>query len=109
PWQVKQEDERWLPEKFIKLQDRLILYSPESIYEHYEDKKYQTGLSFERRKEFMILLNHYVVNVPAKLAFSLVGRDTYQQNKIPMILGMENYDHVMGLAKRYMEGFDNYF
>lgn len=57
----------------------------------------------------MILLNHYVVNVPAKLVFSLVGREMYQQNKIPMILGMENYDHVMGLAKRYMEGFDNYF
>ncbi|KGP75688.1 CRISPR-associated protein Cas3 [Desulfosporosinus sp. Tol-M] len=109
PWQVKQEDERWLPEKFIKLQDRLALYSPESIYEQYEDKKYLTGLSFERRKEFMILLNHFVVNVPAKLAFSLVDREIYHQNKIPMLLGMENYDHVVGLAKRYMEGFDNFF
>lgn len=109
PWQVKQEDERWLPEKFIKLQDRLALYSPESIYEQYEDKQYLTNLSFERRKEFMILLNHYIVNVPAKLAFSLADREIYQKNKIPMLLGMENYDYEMGLAKRYMEGFDNYF
>lgn len=109
PWQVEQDDERWLPEKFIKLQDRLSLYSPESIYEQYEDRKFLKESSFERRKEFMILLNHYVVNVPAKLAFSLVDREIYQQNKIPMLLGMENYDPVMGLAKRYMEGFDNYF
>lgn len=109
PWKVRQEDERWLPGKFIKLQERLNLYSPESIYEQYEDRQYLAELSFERRKEFMILLNHYVVNVPAKLAFSLADREIYQRNKIPILLGMDNYDQVMGLAKRYMEGFDNYF
>jgi len=75
-------DEALFPTRFVKLQERLQLYSPESIYERYEDKAYYAGLSFRERKELMILMNHYVVNIPAKLAFSLVGRDSYERNRI---------------------------
>lgn len=108
PWQVPEKDEKHLPKKFLELQRRLRLYSPESIYEYYKDKKYYSSLSFEKKKEFMILLNHYVVNVPAKLAFSLVDREIYEQNKIPILLGRENYDPIAGLAKISLEGFDNF-
>lgn len=107
PWQVPEEDIEYLPEKFIKLQQRLKIYLPESIYEHYEDKEFYSGLSFEKKKEFMILFNHYVVNIPDKLAFSLAGKDMYEKNRIPILLNTEEYDPAAGLAKRSVEGFDN--
>jgi CRISPR-associated endonuclease/helicase Cas3 len=56
----------------------------------------------------MVLFNHYVVDVPAKLAFSLVDREAYSKNRIPIIGGIEEYDPIAGLAKRAVEGFDNF-
>lgn len=108
PWRVKEEDEKWLPDKFVKLQNKLSLWLPEDVYERYVDKKYLVSLSFEERKEFMILLNHYIINVPPDLAFSLVGKEVYKQNKIPILLGNDNYDSSSGLAQRYVEGFNNF-
>ena len=107
PWQVPEKDAQYLPEKFIKLQQRLKIYSPEDLYEHYEDKEFYSGLSFEKKKEFMILFNHYVVNIPDKLAFSLADKNVYEQNRVPIILNTEEYDPIAGLAKRFVEGFDN--
>ena len=56
----------------------------------------------------MILMNHYIVNVPARLAFSLVDKESYLKNKIPILLNMDDYDPVAGLAKYNYEGFDQF-
>ncbi|MCR6546871.1 CRISPR-associated helicase/endonuclease Cas3 [Dehalobacterium formicoaceticum] len=106
PWQVEKEDRDFLPRRFVELQKRLGLYSAEDIYACYEDRDYYSHMSFETRKQFMILMNHYVVNVPAKLAFSLVGKDLYLINRIPCLWSGSDYDSVAGLAKRAVEGFD---
>jgi len=108
PWQADEEDEAFFPVRFVELQERLQLYSPESIYERYEDKAYYSRLSFRERKELMILMNHYVVNIPAKLAFSLVGRDSYERSRIPILRDRRDYDPAAGLAKRSVEGFDQF-
>lgn len=107
PWQVPEEDKEYLPEHFVDLQKRCGLYSPQSIYDCYQDRVYYTRLSFQARKELMILINHYVVNVPAKLAFSLVGKDAYLENKIPCLLSKSDYDPIAGLAKLTVDGFDS--
>lgn len=107
PWQASPEYEHYLPNKFVELQNRLQIYSTESLYEHYEDRKFYTGLSFEKKREFMILFNHYVVNVPVKLALSIVDKELYMHNRIPILLNVEDYDSEVGLAKRFIEGFNN--
>lgn len=107
PWKACPEYEKYLPPKFVELQNRLGIYSPESLYQHYADRNYYSKQSFEKKKEFMILFNHYVVNVPAKLAVSIVDKELYMENRIPILLNLEDYDLNTGLAKRFMEGFDN--
>lgn len=108
PWHVPDCDKKFLPKKFVELCCRFNIHSPDILYERYQDPGYYLDLSFQERKEFMILFNHYVVNVPAKLAFSLVGKEAYENNRIPVIGGVEEYDPIAGLAKRAVEGFDNF-
>lgn len=106
PWQTKEDDKPYFPARFTELQQRLQLTSPERIYELYGDRGHYSGMSFQERKEFMILMHHYVVNVPAELAFSLVGKEPYLTNRIPCLLNKSDYDPIAGLAKRNVEGFD---
>ncbi|SHJ62531.1 CRISPR-associated helicase Cas3' [Propionispora hippei] len=108
PWQVPKEDKNLLPIRFVDLQKQFKLYSPEEIYERYQDRDYYTQLTFREKKEFMILMNHYVINVPPKLAFSLVEREVYLENKIPCLLNQSDYHLVCGLAEYKVKGFDQY-
>lgn len=108
PWHGQPGDEEFYPERFVKLQKRLQFYPPEEVYAHYTDRKYYHGLSFQEKKELMILLHHYVINVPVRLAISLVGEDSYERYRIPSLLNKSDYDPVAGLAKRSVEGFDSF-
>lgn len=108
PWQESEGDRVYFADKFKELQKRFMLYSPGEIYERYMDREFYSRLSFHERKEFMILMNHYIVNVPAKLALSLVDKELYKQNKIPILLDEHEYDPVAGLAKRNCEGFEQF-
>lgn len=108
PWRVSKEDEGYLPEKLKELQGRFQLHSPEDIYECYTNKDFYIRLSFQERKEFMILMNYFIVSIPVELAFSLVEKELYLQNKIPILLNNDDYDPVAGLAKYKDEGFDQF-
>lgn len=108
PWRENEEDRVYFPDKFLELQKRFKLYSPNEIYERYLDREFYSKLTFHERKEFMILMNHYIVNVPAKLAFSLVDKELYSRNRIPILLDEHEYDPVAGLAKRNCEGFEQF-
>lgn len=108
PWQANEEDKKYFPQRLVALQRRMHLYTPESIYECYEDRDYYTSMSFQTRKEFMILMNHYVVNVPDRLAISIAGSEEYRNSRIPCLLNESDYDPVAGLAKRSFEGFDQF-
>ncbi|SDF70153.1 CRISPR-associated helicase/endonuclease Cas3 [Sporomusa acidovorans] len=108
PWQATAEDVAFFPSHFVDLQRRLRLETPEQIYERYADRDYYTGMTFQEKKDFMILMNHYVINVPPDLALSLVGRDAYIEKRIPCLLNKSDYHPVCGLAKRKVEGFDSF-
>ncbi len=99
PWQGSEEDKSYYPQKFTELQARFHLDKPEDIYNCYSNRDFYKDLSIEERKDFVILMNHYVVNVPAELAFSLVDKELYLKNKIPILFNKEDYDPIAGLAK----------
>lgn len=106
PWVPAEEDSQWLPEKFRTLQQKTGVDTPEKIYEMYSDREYMHRLSFQERKEFMILFHHYVINLPVKLALTLASKEDYLKQKIPCVFGDDVYNPVMGLAPRYVDGFD---
>ncbi len=107
PWQpAEHDDAQWLPPKFVELQKRFNLYSAKETYQRYEDREYLASLPIEKRKEFMILFNHFVINVPLKLAMILVDKEMYLKNRIPLLENAGDYDPVSGLAKRHVEGYD---
>lgn len=108
PWRPTQHDDHYLPPKFTELQKRQRLYTPEEIYEKYMDRQSLAALPLEGRKEFMILFHHYVINVPFKLAMTLVGKDAYINNKVPMLTNADDYDPISGLAERHVKGYDNF-
>jgi CRISPR-associated endonuclease/helicase Cas3 len=108
PWQPAGDDALWLPPKFVELQKKLNLYSAEEVYQQYEDREYLARLPLEKRKEFMILFNHYVINVPFKLATLLVDKELYLKNRIPALGNTGDYDPVTGLARRHVEGYERF-
>ena len=108
PWHIVEDDHKWLPEKFKQLQRRINLFLPESIYQFYEDKKRMTALTFDEHREFMILFNHFVINVPFKLACTLVDKEIYLKSKIPILEDTKSYNQATGLAQRYVEGFNQF-
>jgi CRISPR-associated endonuclease/helicase Cas3 len=107
PWTPKAEERQWLPKTFLALQEKIGINTPEEIYERYSDRQYMNNLSFQIRKEFMILFHYYVINVPGALAIKLVNKEDYLIHKVPCILGNDVYHSIMGLAPRYVDGFDN--
>ncbi|MEN6411540.1 MAG: CRISPR-associated helicase Cas3' [Veillonellales bacterium] len=107
PWTPNEAEKQWLPKTFVRLQKKIGINTPEELYERYSDRKYMNNLSFQARKEFMILFHYYVINVPGALAIKLVNKEDYLIHKVPCILGNDVYHPVMGLAQRYVDGFDN--
>lgn len=106
PWKEQEEDTKFLPERFSELRKRLRIVSAQNIYDRYEDRAYYAKLSFQERKEFMILMNHYVVNVPEELAVSLVKKEAYKNGRIPCIENKADYDPIAGLANKVTAKYD---
>ena len=103
PWQVHNEDLKWLPPKFLQLHREVGIFHPEVLYERYRDKCFMSSLSFEERKNFMILFHYYVLNIPVKLALKMVGKEDYLQNRIPILFGDGVYDQNTGLTTHFSE------
>ena len=108
PWYPPEDDKQYIPPKFTELQKRFGLCTPEEIYGIYADRSNQSHLSLDRRREFMILFHHYVINVPFKLAMTLAGRDAYHDNKVPMLANADDYNPISGLVERNLKGYDNF-
>jgi CRISPR-associated endonuclease/helicase Cas3 len=107
PWIPEEDEKVYQPKKFLILQERIGENDPYKIYEMYCDKEFLGKMTFQEKKEFMILFHHYVINVPLKLAFQLAGKEDYLKRKVPCIFGDDVYHSITGLAQRYVEGFDN--
>jgi len=105
-WKVPEEDEEWLPEQFVKLRRVVEVYEPEEIYKLYSNRSYINSLSFDKRKQFMALFNHYVLNLPVELALKMAGKEDYLQNRVPVLQTEGAYHQTTGLTRHFTEGFD---
>ncbi|MBO8165039.1 MAG: CRISPR-associated helicase Cas3' [Brevibacillus sp.] len=103
PWQYDEAARCFLPEQFVRLQERFALFTPEKIYECYRDRDYWKRRDMAERKQFMILFNHYVLNVPVKVALDCVGKEDYLDNRIPYLEDTDAYDHWKGLIRHFDE------
>ncbi|WP_163853708.1 CRISPR-associated helicase Cas3' [Paenibacillus elgii] len=101
PWNPKEEEQKLLPKSYSYLRNKFKVHNAEAIYERYSDKEYMRKLSFEDRKQFMILFNYYVLNIPQKKALRLVGEEQFLKHHIPILQGTDAYDSQVGLRSLF--------
>ncbi|WAA11988.1 CRISPR-associated helicase Cas3' [Fervidibacillus halotolerans] len=94
PFEPEQSD---LLESVSLLKKHFKVKSPFEIYEKYDDYKFMSTLSFEERKQFMILFNYYVLNVSVDTALKVVSKEDYLEKRVPILLDTDAYDGTLGL------------
>lgn len=98
PWDAPEESERFVPDHYRYLMRLFRMENASQIYEGYEDRKWIRSLSYEERKNFMILFHYHVVNIPGRLAVKLADSDAYLQHRIPCLFGARGYHDESGIA-----------
>lgn len=107
PWNPNKEEEKHLDDKFIFLQNKFQIEDSYEIYRRYSDSRYMSNLSFEDRKQFMILFHYHILNLPVKKALQVASKEDFLGYKIPILLDTYAYDHKIGL-KAPFEEYDNF-
>lgn len=107
PWDPSEEEEKYLSDKFTFLQKKFCAPDADRVYELYSDQRYMSSLSFDDRKEFMILFHHYVLNVPVKKALEIASKDDFLKRRIIKLFDTHAYDHNIGLVTPFEE-YDNF-
>jgi len=110
PWDPDEAEKDLLSEKLKKftfLQKKFKVTKGNGVYDLYTNSNYMTKLSFEDRKQFMILFHHYVINVPVKKALQIVGKEDFLNNRIPILCATDFYDSKTGLSVPFSD-FDNF-
>lgn len=92
--------------KFIFLQEKFKVTNGYDLYDLYTNSSYMARLSFEDRKQFMILFHYYVINVPVKKALQIASKEDFLNNRVPLLYGTDAYDSKSGLSTPFEE-FDN--
>jgi hypothetical protein len=72
----------------------------------YNNRTHINNLPLEKKKQFMVLFNHYVLNLPVDLALKVAGKDDYLQNKVPILHMKSAYHQTTGLTRHFTKGFD---
>ena len=106
PWDPDEAEKKLLLNKFMKfynLQEKFNVTNGNELYSLYRNLDYMKKLSFEERKQFMILFSHYVINVPVKKALQIVGEECYLNNRIPNLYDSDFYDSKTGLKVSFAE------
>lgn len=104
PWDTNEE--KFLDNRFIFLRDKFKINNSNEIYERYSDYDYISKLSFQDRKQFMILFYHFVLNLPVKHALKVASKEDFLNSKIPILYDSYAYDEKIGL-KTPFEEYDN--
>ncbi len=107
PWDPTDTERQWLPNKFVALQQKFDVFSGHEVYDRFADQSYMAKLSFDERKQFMILFGYYVLNVPVKKALQVASREDFLQQRVPCLYGNDAYDAQVGL-KAPFEEYDNF-
>jgi len=98
PWDAPEESVRFVPEHYRYLMQSFKTENAMQIYERYIDRLWLRELSYEDRKNFMILFHYHVVNIPGKLALKLADSEMYLQHRIPCLFGARGYHNETGIA-----------
>lgn len=106
PWDPNEDEKKYLHGKFAFLQRKFNVSNSHEVYERYSDIKYMSNLSFDDRKQFMILFHYYILNLPVKKALQVVGKDDFLNHKIPILIDTDAYDQKIGLTSPFEE-YDN--
>jgi len=96
---LKQEEQS-LRASIERLMARFQLTAAEEIYERYLDDRWMASLSFGERKQFMGLLQQFIVPVPIRQAFGLMA-NPHEQREIKRITTLDEYSAESGLAHRF--------
>lgn len=107
PWDPWEEDRDYLPAKFKQLQNKFSVFSGEDIYALYEDARFMSTLTFEDRKQFMILFHYYVLNLPVKKALTVANKEDFLHHRVPILYDTVAYDGQIGLQAPFEE-YDNF-
>ena len=106
PWDISED--KFLDKRFIFLRDKFKISSSIEIYDHYSDYDYMSKLSFQDRKQFMILFYHYVLNLPVKHALQIASKEDFLNSKVSILRDDYAYDQKIGLRTPFEE-YDNIF
>lgn len=101
PWDTTEE--KFLDDRFKFLSDKFKIRNSSKIYEKYSDYGYMSKLSFQDRKQFMILFHHYVLNLPVKHALKIASEEDFLDSKIPILQDSYGYDEKIGLKTPFEE------
>ena len=77
----------------------LEYYAPEGpaqLYERYLDRRYRANLSYDKKKQFMALMQHFIVAMDEKSAHGRVSLDP--ERPIAILADRNDYDMETGLA-----------
>lgn len=107
PWDPAEEDYDCIPDNFKLLQKKFEVYTGEEVYVRYDDSQFMSKLTFEERKQFMILFHYYVLNLPVKKALDVASQDDFLNQRVPILFGTDAYDYKIGL-KAPFEEYDNF-
>lgn len=107
PWNPNEDERQLLPKSYSILQKKFGLYHAVDIYERYSDKAFMKKMTFDDRKQFMILVHYYVLNLPVKKALKVASKEDFLTHRIPLLYGTEVYDSQIGLRTQF-EQFDNF-
>ncbi len=108
PWEIPENDHPFVPEYFSTLLEEFRVKQAKEIYNLYKDKKWLHALTFEKRKRFMMLFHHFVLNVPVDLGLKLASQEEYLEERIPLLRTTNAYDRQTGLTGHFVEGYDQF-
>lgn len=81
----------------LRLMDRFDIEFIEEIYEHYEDREWMSRLDFIERKQFMGLMQQFIVPLSFKTAKGLVA-NLQDAPLIKQITSIDRYSDMSGFA-----------
>ncbi|MFO7264297.1 MAG: CRISPR-associated helicase Cas3' [Bacillota bacterium] len=94
--ELRQEEVR-LRESINRLMERFQLRTVEEIYERYLDDRWMAALGFGTRKQFMGLMQQFIVPVPIRKAISVMSNPD-EKREIKRITVLHEYSDDSGLA-----------
>jgi len=94
----------YVPNSIINLMEKFNVQNAEDIYELFLSKSLRREWSYNKNRQFHILFNQFIVNVPVEKAIKLIPKDEFLSKGIP-ILDDYSYSLEKGLVIDTIDDF----